>query len=128
MAKIHNPTIREFHLPTRKNPKDKDDAFSAFLPAGATLAVPDWYLEALRKETNSAGRPTGWALRLTEDGTVKGPTGAAGAFEARIKAYREERDKALEQVKSQAARIEALEAELASSKREDEKKGSKKSD
>ncbi len=127
MAKIHNPTIRLFHLPARSKGDEKFGEGRVLAP-GKSLEVPDWYLQELLKERNSAGKATGWALRLeTVDGgaRVVSPRGVAGSFEARIKSYRAEKAQAERDAKAAAERqqaaekrIEALEAELASEKRE----------
>jgi len=130
MATITNPTIRLFHLPARSKGDETFGAGVMLLPGGAA-EVPDWYLGALLKETNRAGKPTGWALRIekTESGArVQSPGGAAGAFEQRIKAARAEKAKAEREAKASEdrakateKRLEALEAELASEKRETKK-------
>lgn len=120
MARIHNPTIRMFHLPTIPPGEDGEQPGPLF--PGATLEVTDGYLKALLKKKDGK-RPSGWAARLEVQknrAMVREPEGVAGAFAARIKGKRKsdkaKKDKGELANEATNARLEALENEAASSK------------
>ena len=115
MATIHNPTIRLFHLPPMGDEKP------GMLKPGKTLPISDAYLKMLKSTKNSAGKLSGWALRLDvkgKHGVVREPEGGAGAFSQRIKAKRKTVADAAKVANGKGkgddkARIDALEAEAA---------------
>jgi hypothetical protein len=126
-ATITNPTIRLFHLPKRAIGRDASGKVEYFghrvqLGPGARVVVPMLYVQALLAETNSKGKPTGWALRLEKKGegayVVRGPLGAAGLFEQRVLALRQDAMKAQEEARTQAqAAVDATERALDAEKR-----------
>lgn len=99
MAKIHNPTIRPYHLPSwPKDAKPGDPRIrpGTILNPGETIDIPDEAFRALLSDKNHRGEPTGWANRLDVDENkktahVRQPTGVAGDFARRVRAQRAQR-------------------------------------
>ena len=114
-AKIHNPTIRMFHLP------EIDGEQPERLDPNGTIECSPGYLKALVARKKN-GKPSGWGLRLEVKGSkamVREPVGVAGAFAARIKGKRKSEKAAADKKangsnEATKARLEALENEAVS--------------